>query len=70
MRQVATDVYQQQWSMAHQLRTVAAAESARFVLEHVPLHLGKDHFALRQTPYSPRQTAACSWSSAFGREIG
>ena len=48
MRQVATDVYQQQWSMSHQLRSVSAAESARFVFEHIPLHLGKTHYDLRR----------------------
>ena len=47
-RSVAEDVYHRQWSMAHQLRSVSAAESARFVLENIPLHLAKSHYDLRR----------------------
>jgi hypothetical protein len=47
-RSVAEDVYHRQWSMAHQLRSVSAAESARFVLENIPLHLAKSHYELRR----------------------
>jgi hypothetical protein len=48
MRTVAEEVYNRRWSMAHQLRTASAQASARFVFEHIPLHLGKDHFTLRR----------------------
>src|SRR6185295_5660420 len=48
VRVVADEVYNRNWSMAHQLRNASAVESARFVFEHIPLQLGKDHYALRR----------------------
>jgi hypothetical protein len=48
VRQVADEVYHRQWSMPHLLRTASGAESARFVLENIPLHLAKGHYELRR----------------------
>jgi hypothetical protein len=48
VREVAEELYQRQWSMPHLLRTTSGAESARFVLEHIPLHLAKSHYDLRR----------------------
>jgi hypothetical protein len=48
VRQVAEEVYDRQWSMRHQLRAASAADSARFVLENIPLHLAKSHYDLRR----------------------
>jgi hypothetical protein len=48
VREVAEEVYNRKWTMGYQLRSASAAESARFVLDHIPLHLGKDHYALRR----------------------
>ena len=39
---VAEEVYHRRWSMAHQLRSASAADSARFVLQNIPLHLGEE----------------------------
>jgi hypothetical protein len=47
VRQVAEEVYDRRWSMYHQLRATSAADSARFVLDNIPLHLGKSHYDLR-----------------------
>jgi hypothetical protein len=48
VRTVADEVYNRRWTMQHQLRNTSAAASARFVLDNVPLHLGKDHYPLRR----------------------
>ena len=48
VRTVAEEVYQRRWSMAHQLRSASAADSARFVLQNIPLHLAKSHYELRR----------------------
>lgn len=48
MRTVAEEVYLRRWSMAHQLRSASAADSARFVLANIPLHLAKTHYELRR----------------------
>jgi hypothetical protein len=48
VRTVAEEVYDRRWSMWHQLRATSAAESARFVLDNIPLHLGKSHYNLRR----------------------
>jgi Macrocin-O-methyltransferase (TylF) len=48
VRRVAEEVYDRRWGMWHLLRSASAADSARFVLEHIPLHLGKSHFDLRR----------------------
>ncbi|MBN1530840.1 MAG: class I SAM-dependent methyltransferase [Thermoleophilaceae bacterium] len=48
VRTVAEEVYHRRWSMAHQLRSASAADSARFVLQHIPLHLAKSHYELRR----------------------
>lgn len=48
IRTVADEVYERQWGMRHQLRATSAAESARFVLDNIPLSLGKSHGDLRR----------------------
>jgi Methyltransferase domain len=48
VRRVAQESYDRQWTLPHLLRVESGRDSARFVLEHVPLHVGKDHFALRR----------------------
>jgi hypothetical protein len=48
VRQVAEEQYNRQWTLPHLLRAASGQDSARFVLENIPLHLGKDHYTLRR----------------------
>jgi Macrocin-O-methyltransferase (TylF) len=48
VRRNVEEYYERTWSMRHQLRQQSAAESARFVFDHIPLALGKSHGELRR----------------------
>jgi len=48
VRTVAEELWQRRSQMYTVLQDVALEDSARFVIDHIPLHLGKGHFDMRR----------------------
>jgi hypothetical protein len=48
IRQVSEEMWQRRSDMNVVMNDIALRDSARFVLEHIPLHLGKTHYELRR----------------------
>lgn len=48
VRGVAEDIWQRRTDMSVVLQDIALRDSAQFVVDHIPLHLGKTHYELRR----------------------
>ncbi|HEX4011441.1 MAG TPA: class I SAM-dependent methyltransferase [Solirubrobacteraceae bacterium] len=48
IRQVAEELWQRRSDMNAVMQDIALRDSAQFVLDHIPLHLGKTHYELRR----------------------
>ncbi len=48
IRDVAEEMWQRRTDLSLVMQQVALRDSARFVIDHIPLHLGKSHYELRR----------------------